>query len=77
MGMDPEELINEYREALKNRTKDDILAKSDFYYYKGWYYVNIAIRFPDGSIGAISPASGMRRKDMEQEIKKLKEAGEK
>jgi len=58
----PQTLIDNYREALRACYGDEIADKSRIDYSKGWFYVALARRFPDGSIGIIDPANGKRAK---------------
>jgi len=46
----PEEILKEYRKLLADLNGKDIARKSDLYYRSGWYYLNIARKFEDGSI---------------------------
>jgi len=61
MAENPEVIMSAFREALRSVLGDDLADKTVLYYSKGWYYLNIAQRFPDGSSGAIGIPSGYRR----------------
>jgi len=59
--IDYKKVTNDYREALRALYGDKIANKSNIYYSGGWIYINIAQKFPDGSIGAVGIADNGRR----------------
>lgn len=59
--IDYQRIISDYREALRALYGDKIADKSDVYYLRGWIHINLAQRFPDGSMGAIGEADNGRR----------------
>lgn len=70
----PEIIIKRYREALKKDFGKEIVDESEIRYLGyGWYLVNIARRYPDGSIGAHSELNPQRyrKKQLLEEIKRL------
>lgn len=61
----PGEICKFYRDALREVYGDAIADKSAVYYHYGWYYVDVARKFPDGSVGVGGTLpSGHRRKEM-------------
>ena len=61
---EPEEILQDYREALRKLYGDEIADKSNFYYAKGWYYISVAQRYPDKSCGASSIAYSRRKRQI-------------
>jgi len=59
---EPEQVLQNYREALRKIYGDDISDKSNLYYKNGWYYVSVARKCPDGSYYTNSIADGKRKK---------------
>jgi len=64
--MIPFEVMDEYRAALRDLYGDEIAQKTVLFYNKGWFYLNLAIRQSDGSVGAIGPAWPFRAKELQQ-----------
>lgn len=56
-----------------------ITLESEFYSDSGWCYINLARRFPDGSIGTIGAANAYKAKEvlkMAEELgKRVREVG--
>lgn len=61
---EPEQVLHNYREALRKLYGDEIADKSLLFYANGWYYVSVAQRFPDKSCGAFSIADGKRKRQI-------------
>ncbi len=61
---DPEQVLQNYREALRKVYGNEIADKSNLYYARGWYYFSVARKYPDGSVGADSIADGRRKKQI-------------
>lgn len=59
--IDYKKVITDFRGALRALYGDKIADNSNIYYSGGWIYINIAQRFPDGSIGATGEADKGRR----------------
>lgn len=57
----PKELCSTYREELRRLYGNKIADESRIYYGHGWYYINVAKEYPDGSIGCIGPAHAYRK----------------
>ena len=68
--MSPEEILKEYRKLLADLNGKDIARKSDLYYRSGWYYLNIARKFEDGSIGILGIPSCYRKRELLEMIAK-------
>jgi hypothetical protein len=60
----PEQTINGYREQLRRLYGDDVADKSELHYNRGWYYVNIARTFEDGSVGVLGAREAVRQKEL-------------
>ncbi len=61
---DSQQIIDAYREALRLVHGEERANESPIYYIQGWYYISIAQRFPDGSVGVYSRATSVCRKAM-------------
>ena len=69
-----EQIIHDYREALRRLYGDEYADKSYLHYWGGWYRIDIARRFPDGSCGVISSIHGpqaLRKKEIIARTKEL------
>jgi hypothetical protein len=67
MNDKPESILNDYREAIRLVLGDMVADRSHLTYRKGWYYVELARTFADGSCGTISSIHGpdaIRGKEM-------------
>lgn len=40
--IEPEQILQNYREALRNAYGDEVADKSNLYYNRGWYYISVA-----------------------------------
>lgn len=58
------EICNNYIDTLRLLYGDEIANKSNIYYIRGWFYINLAQRFDDGSVGSIGPATAHRKKQV-------------
>jgi hypothetical protein len=67
-----EQTIGDYREQLRRLYGDDVADKSELYYNRGWYYVNIAQALNDGSVGVLGTASAHRQKEIIERTLNLK-----
>ena len=47
----PEQVMDSYRAELGRLYGEDFADRTEFYYDRGWYYLNVAKRTPDGSVG--------------------------
>ena len=52
--------VEKYKIALRKLYGNEICDKSNIYFSGGWCYVNLARRFPDGSIGTLGEADGYK-----------------
>ena len=79
MRNDPKQLIANYRMALEGVYGKEIADKSHIDYYRGWYYINVARQFSDGSVGTLSWASHrcFRAKELIQRTHNLVERANK
>ena len=59
------EVIARYRESLRNLYGNDLADKSELWYSNGWYYINVARTFPDGSTGTLGLPERLRGKQVE------------
>ncbi len=70
-------ILNRYREAWAAlQTDQDILNKSQIYYDRGWAYLSIARKWPDGSVGVVGPATAVRLRELNRmaiELERKKE----
>ena len=57
----PDNILHQYYEAVRLLHGEERAEKSDIYYSNGWYYINLASRFPDGSVGTINPPNAYRK----------------
>ena len=62
--MRPDDVIGAYDLALRHLYGEEIANATEIYHSRGWYYLNLAQRFPDGSIGAIGRANAYRKKQI-------------
>lgn len=69
--MTPQELCNAYRAELVRLYGEERARKSRADYAYGWYYINVAKRFDDGSVGTVGPATPCRRHVLAEMIKIL------
>lgn len=60
-----QKLLDHYRYALRLIYGHEIADKTELYTALGWYYVNLAHRCPDGSVGPIGIASSYRAKQIQ------------
>ena len=61
---EPETVLNNYREALRRFYGDAKADASELYYWKGWYYVKLARKCPDGSYLTPGIADGKRKRQV-------------
>ena len=54
----PQQILEDYREALRLNYGDEIADKSTYGHHRGWFYFELARRFKDGSCGVISSIHG-------------------
>lgn len=68
----PDQLCDRVRETIRRARGRDTEVASRVYYSHGWYYVGIARKFPDGSIGlgGVLP-SALRRSQVIELIGRL------
>ena len=59
-----EQILHNYREALRKLYGDAKADTSNLYYRKGWYYVSIATKCPDGTYYTPGIADGRRKKQL-------------
>lgn len=52
---------------------EKIAAKSKAYYHSGWYYIQVARRFGDGSVGTIGSTSAYRAVSIREMIINLRQ----
>jgi hypothetical protein len=71
--LDPNEIIDAYKAELLRIYGPDIAAKSSVSYTRGWYYIAVARRFEDGSVGRIGAASAYRCPMVLQMLERLKQ----
>jgi len=62
--MTPDELCKAYRDELRRLYGDERADKSRADHHRGWYYINEARRWPDGSCGIIGAASAYRKQQV-------------
>lgn len=75
VDMTPDELCAAYRDALRGLYGDERADASRIDCGHGWYYVNVATRWPDGSFGTGSRrAFCVRKADLIDMIGRLWEA---
>lgn len=70
-----ERILAEYRDQIRRLCGEERAKKSLIEYDRGWYYIELARKFPDGSIGIISDikgASAYRKTQVLLMIKNLK-----
>ncbi len=53
-ALSPAELCEAYREALRKRFDAQIAGKSRVDYRRGWFYIQKARRYTDGSVGTVA-----------------------
>lgn len=58
--MNEQEVMNAYRAELRRLYGDEVADKTELHYARGWYYLNIARKFRDGSVGTLGKADAMR-----------------
>lgn len=69
----PQKIITDYCAAVRRLYGDEIADKSEIYHEHGWFYVNLAKKFPDGSIGVSGyVADAFRRKKIVEMTEALK-----
>lgn len=59
--LENEQVLHNYREALRKLSGDNMADSSNLYYAHGWYYISLARRCPDGSYYTPSIANGKRK----------------
>lgn len=69
----PQDILESYRQAVVAVHGEEIASASKFYYQRGWYYVNIAHRYRDGTVGLSTPALSCRWYEIERMTKMLVE----
>ena len=56
-----EEVLSNYREAIRKLYGDAKADASNLYYRKGWYYISIALKCPDDTYYTPGIADGKRK----------------
>jgi hypothetical protein len=62
MALSPDELLEIYRQELRRLYGEQRANASRVGYDKGWYYIEIAAKYPDGSVGLGGRIPMARRK---------------
>lgn len=57
--------LDRYRLALRLLYGNEIADKTELYYSRGWYYVKLAQRISDDSVGTSGIANGHRAKQLD------------
>lgn len=70
--MTPEELCNAYRAELARLYGKERARKSKVSYGRGWYYIDVAQHFADGSIGTIGPTPAYRKRQILEMLEGLR-----
>lgn len=69
----PQELMNSYRAELARLYGERIASATHLHYCRGWFYLRLAERFHDGSVGVIGRPVPYRRKallEMRENLRK-------
>lgn len=69
----PTQICDAYRAQLRRLYGDESADESYVDYSGGWFYINVAKRFPDGSVGKLSPTRAYRKQKVLQMIARLEE----
>lgn len=70
--MSPEELCQAYLAEIARLYGEEMGEKSECNYVHGWFYVNLARKWQDGSVGPMGPANPYRRKKLEEMLANLR-----
>ena len=70
--MKPQEVMDAYRAELRRLYGDEIADKTKLAYGRGWYYLNVATKYRDGSVGAIGPGDPMRKAELIKRTENLR-----
>ncbi|MCP4537709.1 MAG: hypothetical protein GY832_11225 [Chloroflexi bacterium] len=70
--MTPEELCQTYRAELRRVYGDERAQKSRVDYHRSWYYINVARKYEDGSIGPYGIAPAFRKSKVIELIRNLR-----
>lgn len=80
MKPEDQKVIDDYREALRTVHGSDIANFSELQYERGWFYLNVARKYSDGSIGTDTSIFGniaYRRKQVIKRTENLKSRAKK
>ena len=69
--MTPDEVCAAYRAELARVYGEERAQKSRIDYGHGWYYINVAKHFDDGSVGTVTMPTAYRRKHVMEMIENL------
>lgn len=67
------EIRLEYLKEIARTLGEDRCNASKVWYSHGWFYLKIASRYPDGTVGSHRPAEPLRKKDLLARIELLKQ----
>ena len=68
----PQDVMDAYRAELRRLYGDEIAKETILYYKRGWYYLSMARRHRDGSVGAFTWTTPHRKKAILEMIENLR-----